>query len=111
MSENSYEGDIPGARRLLQAYQEWINIHDSEVYLHGPFNFAHNQGRQTKDRISESDWRTMYSIQCNIDNHLPPQQNTLCGYICHLDTPYHSEYESKSISATINAVLLQRYFK
>ena len=95
----------------LQAYQEWINIHDSEVYLHGPFNFAHIQGRQTKDRISESDWRKMYSIQCNTDNNLPPLQNTLCGYICHLDTPYHSEYESKSISATINAVLLQRYFE
>ena len=94
----------------LQAYQEWINIHDSEIFLLGPFDFAQIQGRQSNDRISIDIWSKLHHTKCNVDNDIPPLQSTLCGYVCHVDTPYHSQYESKSVTASVNATLLQRYF-
>ena len=94
----------------LRAYTEWINIHDSEVFLLGPFNFAHIQGRKTRDRVAHIQWKILHSLKCNFENEVPPLHETLNGYVCHLDTPYHSEYESKSITATVNAALLRRFF-
>jgi hypothetical protein len=94
----------------LLPYSEWINIHDPDVYLVGPFNFATIQGRKTQDRISYDQWKQLQSLKSNFDNDVPFIHETLNGYVCHLDTPYHSEYESDSITASINATLVKRYF-
>jgi hypothetical protein len=94
----------------LLPFKEWINIHDPNIFISGPFNFATIQGRKTRDRIPYAQWDILRSVKHTFDNETPPINETLNGYVCHVDTPYHSEYESESIKASINAVLTQRFF-
>jgi hypothetical protein len=94
----------------LKPYQEWINLHDNDTFLLGPFNFSTIQGRKTKDRIDISIWEQLQSLKHRFDNDVPSINVNLQGYICHIDTPYHSEHQSHSITASINSVLTERYF-
>ena len=77
----------------LKAYQEWVNLHDSEVFLIGPFDFAHIHGRKSKDHIHFTTWETFHDIDCKVDNAI----------LCHVDTPFHSKHGSKLISASVNS--------
>ncbi len=94
----------------LQPYQEWINIHDNDTFLLGPFNFSTIQGRKTKDRIDTQIWQQLHALQDRFDNDAPTFNINLQGYICHVDTLCHSEHQSQSITASINSVLTERYF-
>jgi hypothetical protein len=97
-------------RKNLKPYQEWINLHDKDTFLLGPFNFASINNRKTNDRISATIWKQLHSLECRVSNSLPTMDINIQGYVCHIDTPFHSEHQSPSISASINTVLSQRYF-
>jgi hypothetical protein len=58
-------------QRSLVPYREWINLHDSTIYIHGPFNFATLNNRKTRDRISETEWRTLAEKSNQYNNASP----------------------------------------
>ena len=97
-------------KHSLVAHQEWTQLYDRATFILGPFDFARIRGRHTKDRVPSSIWTQLHSMNLKTDNNLPSVINALCGYICHVDTPFHSVHSSKSVTATINAVLLNNYF-
>ena len=47
------------ARHQLVPFRQWINLTHQDTYIHGPFNFATVNGRRTRDRISEEDWKIL----------------------------------------------------
>ena len=55
----------------LVPYREWINIKDSSTFIHGPFNFAIINGRQTRDRISNRDWQILMHQKHMYNNETP----------------------------------------
>ena len=59
------------SKRNLVAYTEWINLLDPSNILHGPFDFAITNGRQTRDRISLIDWQLLISCSSKYDNDPP----------------------------------------
>jgi hypothetical protein len=48
-----------------------VNIDDSEVSLHGPFDFATMNNRKTQDRISEKDWLVLGEREALYHNRAP----------------------------------------
>ena len=58
-------------KRNLVPYHLWISIFDPETYIHGPFNFAMRNGRQTRDRISKIDWDILISNKTKYSNDPP----------------------------------------
>lgn len=54
----------------LVPYGEWIDL-KSDIYLHGPFDFSILNNRQTRDRISESDWTVLHSMKSQYNNDPP----------------------------------------
>ena len=94
----------------LKAYKEWININDPSIFIFGPFNFAIIRGRKTVDRISVQHWEQLHSVRSTFDNEVPAITNQLCGYVCHVDTPFHSKFHSESITASVHATLFNNHF-
>ena len=68
-------------KRNLVPYYEWISIFDSSIFIHGPFDFALRNNRQTRDRISAVDWDMLISNKSQYDNDPP--------------SPYHSTISKK----------------
>ena len=58
-------------KRNLVPYHMWISIFDPDTFIHGPFDFAMRNGRQTRDRISNVDWDILISNKSKYDNDPP----------------------------------------
>ena len=55
----------------LVPYREWINLSDTSIRLHGPFDFAILNHRKTRDRINTTDWAILRSLSKSYDNDPP----------------------------------------
>jgi hypothetical protein len=55
----------------LVPYREWMQIDNSSVTLHGPFNFATLNNRKTRDRISKTDWIVLQDRKMLYHNPAP----------------------------------------
>jgi hypothetical protein len=49
------------SRHHLVTVQSWVNLTHSDMYIHGPFNFAIVHGRKTCDRIGQDSWDVLAS--------------------------------------------------
>jgi hypothetical protein len=54
----------------LVPYREWMQIDDSSVTLHGPFNFA-TLNNKTRNRISKTDWIVLQDRKALYHNPAP----------------------------------------
>ena len=61
----------------------WHLVRHSDTYIHGPFNFATAHGRQTRNRISTTDWDKISSHSSMFSNPLP--SSDLPSYSIHVD--------------------------
>ena len=49
--------------KSLIPFEKWSYIGRENIFIHGPFNFATLNGRKTKDRISELDWKKLIQFK------------------------------------------------
>jgi hypothetical protein len=57
--------------KWLVPYREWIHIDDHAIAIHGPFDFAKLNSRQTRDRVSTKDWLILSELQSLYQNQAP----------------------------------------
>jgi hypothetical protein len=55
----------------LVSYREWITLVDPSILLHGPFDFATIHNRKTRNRVAESDWRSLIERADKFDDKPP----------------------------------------
>jgi hypothetical protein len=70
LQPSQYSEDTAKSMGLVP-YREWIQIDDSSVTLHGPFNFATLNNRKTRDRISKMDWIVLQDRETLYHNPAP----------------------------------------
>jgi hypothetical protein len=75
------------ATHRLVPFRQWLNLTHSNTYIHGPFDFASNNSRKTRDRISQSDWDNLSKQTSMFHNPLP--QFDLPSYSIHVDRSVH----------------------
>ena len=96
-------------QHFLRPYQEWVNLHDEEIFILGPFNFTVINNRKTRDRIDETIWRFLRDLKPSVNNTIPVSSPHLQGFICHANTPFHGEYKSESTTIAVRNALAQAY--
>ena len=103
-------------QKNIVAMTRWVNLHDEDVYIHGPFNFAihgpfnfaHLNGRKTMDRISPTDWKILDDMRQKYDNEPPKISNQIMYTYC-VDERYHETTIDKERSKEIQAYIGQAY--
>jgi hypothetical protein len=65
----------------LTPYREWVQLDDSSITLHGPFNFATLNNRKTRDRVAKADWLVLQDRESLYHNAAPK----LSTRIMHVD--------------------------
>ena len=74
----------------------WVQLNDPSVLIHGPFNFATVNGRETIDKISAKDWKELVA---NSDkyNDCPPSlsRQTLSSFM--LFSPFYETIKSDRV--------------
>jgi hypothetical protein len=92
------------ARKGLIAFRQWVNLTHQSVFLHGPFDFASPNGRNSRDRVSEDDWRALSNLQSSYDN--PPPVFDLPTYSIHVDQGVHCIFHCPKICTQLSATAL-----
>jgi hypothetical protein len=94
--------------RNLIPYREWSYINHSEVFLHGPFNFATNNEQKTRDRISQVDWNLLRSMHTHYNNDPP----TITNHIADINVYENpcTRITKHTVSSRIDAFLYQMHF-
>jgi hypothetical protein len=77
---SQYSESVAASKRLTP-YREWLNIDNSEILLHGPFNFATLNNRKRRDRVAETDWNILIQSSAKYDNFAP----TITQRVMHID--------------------------
>jgi hypothetical protein len=75
------------ARSRLVPFRRWLNLTHSNTYLHGPFEFATINGRQTHDRVAQTDWDILSTHASQFSNPVP--RFDLPSYSIHIDLSVH----------------------
>jgi hypothetical protein len=71
LQPSHYSFEIAKSTQLVP-YREWINLHNIlGVSLHGPFDFATQNNRKTKDRIAAADWLALADQSAHYQNQAP----------------------------------------
>ena len=91
-------------RRNLIVYTEWIPLFENDTFIHGPFDFATRNGRQTRDRISSLDWELLKASSSKYDND-PPQISKQKCYFSTIswNQPIHTSHTATEVSQRVNS--------
>lgn len=84
----------------LYPFCQWISFTDPLPYIHGPFNFATINGRQTRDRISNDDWKRLIAAKDKYDDPPPRLQDTRLFGI-HFSRDYHSTFANAAVQQRV----------
>jgi hypothetical protein len=77
---SQYSEATAKSKRLVP-YREWIHIDDNAIAIHGPFDFAKLNNRQTRDRVSAEDWLILSELQSLYQNQAPVITKRKCTLI------------------------------
>jgi hypothetical protein len=66
----------------------WVNLTHSDIFIHGPFNFATIRGCKTRDRFDQDAWNGLSSKSSMFVKKVP--HFDLPTYSIHLDRSVHS---------------------
>jgi hypothetical protein len=55
----------------LFPFSQWLNLLHDSTFIHGPFEFATINGRKTRDRISDADWKQLIAAKDKYDDAPP----------------------------------------
>ena len=89
----------------LVPYREWINLSDTSIRLHGPFDFAILNHRKTRDRINTTDWAILRSLSKSYDND-PPNLTKLNETNILWNQPIQLQGSSNEVNTRTNQFLL-----
>ena len=81
------EAEAYAAKNNLQKTRIWVNLTQASVYIHGPFNFAIIHGRQSSDRIGETEWKKLIESSAKYDDDPPKLTEPLLLHA--LFSPFH----------------------
>ena len=86
----------------LEPFSLWLRLINEDTYISGPFNFADINGRRSRDRVPECQWRIL-AKHPNLSNEVPSLN--LPGYSIHYGQ-FHTSYTEQSVDARIEAYML-----
>lgn len=72
------------------------------TFIHGPFNFAVINGRQTRDRIDSQDWTQLKVAQSKYDD-APPDLDKRVFTGVQFSRSFHSSYSDPLVHARVMA--------
>jgi hypothetical protein len=81
----------------------WINLTNSDMLLHSPFEFANIKGRKMRDRVSQSDWDILFHYGKVFENPLP--RSNLPSYSIHVNLGVHLAICKQANAAALCAFL------
>eukprot|EP01082_Thalassiosira_pseudonana_P008343 g7453.t1 g7453 contig24:661092-664348(-) len=87
----------------LQPFRQWIYLSSDTVFIHGPFNFAIINGRQSKDRIALDDWNAL-SAKSSMVNNIIPDANARRANSIHYSSVYHQVFTTVPVSNRVKSV-------
>jgi hypothetical protein len=70
-------------RHKLHLFHRFLNLTHTDLYIHGPFNFATVNGRKSRDCICNANWDILWSNTNMFHNLLPP--SAVPTYSVHID--------------------------
>ena len=83
----------------LVPFCRWLNLTNSDTYIHGPFNFIAVHGRKTPNCISQSDWDVLAKQSSLFHNPLP--WFNLPSYSIHVDHVVHIIFHNNAHAAAL----------
>ena len=84
----------------LRPFRQWVRLTNGDTYIHGPFNFAVVNGRQTRDRIDLEHWEQLHLRASLYSNPAPSLE--LPSYSIHLSQP-HISHSTVALTTRFNA--------
>jgi hypothetical protein len=78
------------SRRKLLPFQKYINLAHLDTFIHGPFDFATINNRNSWDRICQSNWDILKS-HCDLF-HNPSPRFDVPTYLVHFDAGAHTSF-------------------
>ena len=90
-------------------FSQWVYIHHHDIYLHGPFNFAIINGRQSNDRIGQEQWEILSKLSNQYQNDPPLMNLTNFAYSYHTTTQFHTVHQDTAISARMATIAMYSY--
>ena len=101
----SAESELYARRQGLYPYRQWCYVNHSDVYIHGPFDFALNARGATHDRVSTSDWEALIGAQHMYDNE-PPAMSPERRVSVHCTWLVHEEVHEPAVEKRVLAAPL-----
>ena len=86
-------------RQKLLPFRKWLNITHSDMFIHGPFEFATVSGQKTCDRISQEDWNVLLRHVSMFQNPIP--SFNVPTYSIHVDCGAHVSYHDQTLNDNI----------
>ena len=86
----------------LEPFSLWVKLTNDNTYISGPFDFADLNGRRTRDRVPEAQWRILAKHQ-ELANEVPSME--LPEYSVHYGQ-FHTSFSDRVVEARIEAYLL-----
>ena len=93
------------ARHNLLPSRQWVTLVNDCTYIHGPFDFAAINGRQSHDRVDISDWNVLHAHKSMYSNQPPSLE--LPTYSIHVDNGVHVAFGSQTIAQTMMCLAQQ----
>jgi hypothetical protein len=103
----SVSSEIAKARNLVP-YREWIYLSHAENLLHGPFDFATLNNRQTRDRLSDTEWQLLISAKDRYDCPPPAFRHSIV-HIVTTEQPITQHFDL-AVNKRIEAFLFKLHF-
>jgi hypothetical protein len=75
----------------LSAFQKWVNLTHHDTFIHSPFD-----SRNTRDRVSQTDWNVLKS-HCNMFHNQLPRFD-IPSYSIHVDRRAHVLFHDTAIA-------------
>ena len=96
------KADIYATQNHLRPFCQWISLIDDSTFLHGPFEFAIINGRQTRDRISTPDWTQLVLAKSKYNN-APPDIDKRDFEGVQFSRSFHTHHFDPSVRARVMA--------
>lgn len=89
-------------KHRLRPFCQWVQLLDHSTHIHGPFDFAVINGRQSRDRVSTPDWDQLLLAQSKFDND-PPDVNKRIFEGIQYTRNFHTTFRDPSVRARVLA--------
>ena len=97
-SQSEYYAKAEG----LKPFTQWIRLTNFDTYIAGPFDFAEINGRKSRDRVPQDQWKILAKFDHMFSNEVPPL--SLPEYAVHFGQ-FHTVYSPPENNVCVAAHL------